>query len=123
MSSCNLAETIHNKWLQQSRNLGNDLYVATIDDFVRAFLKMIKYYQYLKGSQAGTGPSKEELNRDRWRELGMQSLSVKQFQIFQECKNMSLGSPISKVRRFSACRRGKPTCLFVANLIHIGLTR
>ena len=37
MPSCNLSETVHNKWLQQSGNRGSDLYVATVDDFVRAF--------------------------------------------------------------------------------------
>ena len=36
MPSCNLSETVHNKWLQQSGNRGSDLYVATVDDFVRA---------------------------------------------------------------------------------------
>ena len=38
MPSCNLAETVHNKWLQQSGNRENDLYVATVDDFVKAFM-------------------------------------------------------------------------------------
>ena len=61
MPSCNLAETIHNKWLQQSGNRGNDLYVATVDDFVRAFMQVVAYYEYLNGDRAGTGPGKEEL--------------------------------------------------------------
>jgi hypothetical protein len=61
MPSCNLAETVHNKWLQQSGNRGKDLYIATVDDFVRAFMQMVRYYQYLKGNQVGTGPGKEEL--------------------------------------------------------------
>ena len=61
MPSCNLAETVHNKWLQQSGNRGNDLYVATVDDFVRAFMQVVAYYQYLNGDRAGTGPGKEEL--------------------------------------------------------------
>ena len=61
MPSCNLAETVHNKWLQQSGNRGNDLYVATVDDLVRAFMQMVRYYQFLKGKNAGTGPGKEEL--------------------------------------------------------------
>jgi hypothetical protein len=59
--SCNLAETVHNKWLQQSGNRGNDLYVATVDDYVRAFMQMVRYYQFLKGENPGTGPGKEEL--------------------------------------------------------------
>ena len=61
MPTCNLAETIHNKWLQQSSKHGTDLYVATNDDFVRAFMQMVRYYQYLKGNHAGTCPRKEEL--------------------------------------------------------------
>ena len=61
MPSCNLSETIHNKWLQQSGNRGSDLYVATVDDFVRAFMQCTNYYAYLKGDRSGTGPGKEEL--------------------------------------------------------------
>ena len=61
MPSCNLAETVHNKWLQQSGNYGNDLYVATWDDLVRAFMQMVRYYQFLKGENARIGPGKEEL--------------------------------------------------------------
>ena len=61
MPSCNLAETIHNKWLQQSGNRGNNLYIATVDDFVRAFMQVAVYYQYLNGERVGTGPGKEEL--------------------------------------------------------------
>jgi hypothetical protein len=61
MPSCNLAETVHNRWLQQSGNRGNDLYDATVDDFVRAFMQCTSYYQFLKGQKSGTGPSKQEL--------------------------------------------------------------
>jgi hypothetical protein len=34
MSSCNLAESIQNKWLQASGNNGGDLYIVTVNDFV-----------------------------------------------------------------------------------------
>jgi hypothetical protein len=61
MPSCNLAETKHNAWLQESGNRGNDLYVATINDFVRALIQVSRYYQFLKGDYVGTGPEKEEL--------------------------------------------------------------
>ncbi len=61
MPSCNLAETVHNKWLQASGNKGNDLYVSTVDDYIRAFMQVVAYYQYLKGNVGGTGPDKEEL--------------------------------------------------------------
>jgi hypothetical protein len=61
MSSCNLAETKHNAWLQESGDLGNDLYVASIDDFVKALIQVSRYYQFLKGEYTRTGPGKEEL--------------------------------------------------------------
>ena len=65
MPSCNLAETVYNKWLQASGNKGGDLYVATVDDYIRAFLQVVAYYQFLKGGISGVGPSKEELKL-RW---------------------------------------------------------
>ena len=61
MSSCNLAETVHNKWLQAFGNKGGDLYIAVVDDYIRAFLQVVAYYQYLKGGVGGMGPSREEL--------------------------------------------------------------
>ena len=61
MSSCNLAEIVHNNWLQQSSNRGKDLYVAIVDDFVRALLQVSRYYQFLKGELIRTGLGKEEL--------------------------------------------------------------
>jgi hypothetical protein len=61
MPSCNLTETVHNKWLQASGNRGNDLYTATVDNYIRAFTQVVAYYQFLKGDVGGTGPSKEEL--------------------------------------------------------------
>jgi hypothetical protein len=53
MPSCNLVETIHNKWLQQSSNRDNDLYVATIDDFIQALMLVVRSYQYIKGEYTG----------------------------------------------------------------------
>jgi hypothetical protein len=61
MPSCNLAESMHHKWNQQSGNRGSDLYIATVDDFIQALMQVVQYYQYLKGDRAGTGPGKEEL--------------------------------------------------------------
>ena len=61
MPSCNLTESIHNKWLQASGNNGDDLYVATVDDFVRGFLQVVNYYQFLKGDVGGICPTKKEL--------------------------------------------------------------
>ena len=59
MPSCNLVESVHNKWLQQSGKKGNDLFVAAVDDLVRAFMQVVAYFQFLKGERAGTGPEKE----------------------------------------------------------------
>jgi hypothetical protein len=52
---------MHHKWNQQSGNRGSDLYVTTVDDFIQALMQVIRYYQYLKGDRASTGPGKEEL--------------------------------------------------------------
>jgi len=38
MPNCNLIKSIYNKWLQASGNKGGDLYMATVDDYIRAFL-------------------------------------------------------------------------------------
>ena len=57
--TCNLAETVHNKWLQQSEKRGTDLYIATVDDYVRAFMQMVRYYQFLKGEKPGTVQEKK----------------------------------------------------------------
>ena len=65
MPSCNLVETIYNKWLQAFGNKGGNLYIAIVDDYICAFLQVIAYYQFLKGGIGGVGPSKEELKL-RW---------------------------------------------------------
>ena len=37
------------------------MYIAAVDDYIRAFLQVVAYYQYLKGGVGSMGPSKEEL--------------------------------------------------------------
>jgi hypothetical protein len=61
MLNCNLAESIHNKWLQASDNKGGDLYVFTVDEYIRAFFQVVVYHQFFKSGVGGDGPSKEEL--------------------------------------------------------------
>jgi hypothetical protein len=61
MPSCNLSETAHNKWLQQSGNHGNDLFAATYEDKKRTVIQMTNYRACLKGKASGTSPSKQEL--------------------------------------------------------------
>lgn len=41
--------------------MGSDLYIATVDDYVRAFQQSTNYHAFLKGSKSGTGPNKDEL--------------------------------------------------------------
>ena len=55
--TCNLSETVHNKWLQASGNKMVDLYSVTVDDYSRAALQSTAYFNFLKGGRSGTGPS------------------------------------------------------------------
>ena len=59
MPSYNFTKTVHNKWLRQSWNWNTNLYIATIDDFVQAFIQGVRYH--LKGVYVSTSPRKEEL--------------------------------------------------------------
>jgi hypothetical protein len=59
--SCNLSETIHNKWQQQSGNHGDNLFAATYDDKIRAFMQMTNYRTYTKGNLLKIGLSRQEL--------------------------------------------------------------
>ena len=61
MPSCNLAETVHNRWLQQSGNQMMSLYEATVDDLIRAFMQTTNYRTYLKGGRLEKDPDKAEL--------------------------------------------------------------
>ena len=61
MPTCNLAETVHNKWLQQSGNKMTCLYEATVDDLIRAFMQIANYRSWLKGGSTGKGPDSASL--------------------------------------------------------------
>jgi hypothetical protein len=55
MPTCNLAETMHNKWLQQSGNKMTCLYQATVDDLICAFMQIANYRSWLRGGSTGKG--------------------------------------------------------------------
>ena len=55
MPTCNLAKTMHNKWLQQSGNKMICLYEATMDDLIRAFIQIVNYRSWLRGGPTGKG--------------------------------------------------------------------
>ena len=59
--TCNLSETMYNKWQQASGGKILDLYQATLDDYARAALQLLFYFNYLRGGPSGTGPSRSEL--------------------------------------------------------------
>ena len=52
------SETMHNKWLQAFGGKMIDVNHATIDDFARAPLQSLFYFNYLRGGPFGTGPNK-----------------------------------------------------------------
>jgi hypothetical protein len=56
--TCNLAETMHNKWFQASENNITDLYNATLDDYCRAALQSTAYHNFFKGVGGRTGPDR-----------------------------------------------------------------
>lgn len=55
MPTCNLAKTIHNKWLQHIGNKIIYLYKATMDIMICAFMQITKYWTWLKGVSNGKG--------------------------------------------------------------------
>jgi hypothetical protein len=120
MPSCNLSETAHNKWLQQSSNRGNDLFATTCDDKIRAVIQMTNYRAYLKGKASGTGPSKQELKPDVaviQRRLKRRSTS------FQGWRWPPPGSRIWRAKRSLAARSESWTSHQVMMVTLIDLTR
>ena len=61
MPFCNLSITIHNKWLQMSGKRAHNLFDATCDDSIHAWMQMTNYRAYLRGHASGFGPNKGEL--------------------------------------------------------------
>ena len=61
MPTCNIAETVHNKWLQQSSNNMTCLYETTLDDMIRVFMQIINYRTWLKGESDRKGPDSASL--------------------------------------------------------------
>ena len=52
---------MHHKWQQASGGKISDVYHATLDDYARAALQSLFYFNYLRGGPSGTGPSRSEL--------------------------------------------------------------
>ena len=56
LPKCNLAETMHNEWLQQSENKMICMYEATVDDLIRAFIQIANYKSWLRRGSTSKGP-------------------------------------------------------------------
>ena len=61
MPTCNLAKTMHNKWLQQSANKMTYLYEATMDDLMCVFMHIENYKWCLRGVSLGKGHNSTSL--------------------------------------------------------------
>ena len=59
--TCNLIETMHEKWLQQSCNSMTTLYKATTVDMIQTFMQITNYHSWLKGGSLGEGIDQELL--------------------------------------------------------------
>jgi hypothetical protein len=61
MPTCNFAKIVHNILLQQLGKHDTCLYIATFDDYIRAFKQSTLYKQYLQGSPSSHGLDRNEL--------------------------------------------------------------
>ena len=105
MPNCNLAESIHNN--------DGDLYVAIVDDHMRAFFQVLAYHQFLKGGIGGDGPSKEELKlrcaQCRAQRTNDPAVLQKVLLDMHAGRNYVLVVPTSRVPRFSVRGNASPT--------------
>jgi hypothetical protein len=99
MPSCNLSETVHNKWLQQSGNHGNNLFAATYNDKIRVVMQMTNYRAYLKGKSFGTSPSKQELKLRAARRSSDPKKIEKALSQLQGWRSLPPGSNIWSIKR------------------------
>jgi hypothetical protein len=113
MPNCNLAESIHNKWLQTFGNKGGNLYVATVDDYIRAVLQVVAYHQFLNGGVGGDGPSKDKLKlrcaQCRAQRTGDPATLQKVHSTLKASTNYVLVVPTSRVSRFLTRRNASLT--------------
>ncbi len=61
MPTYNLSETVHNIWLQNFGKSVGCCFVATSNDYVRAFKQSVTYRIYLNGGRCRNAPVRDEL--------------------------------------------------------------
>ena len=89
MPTCNLAETIHNKWLQQFGNKMSCLYEATVDDMIRAFVHIANYWSWLKGGSSGKGPDQPSLKLKAAAHIGDPKLLAEAMRSYHGAKGLN----------------------------------
>ena len=96
-----------------SGNKGGDLYVATVNDYIWAFLQIVVYHQFLKGGVGGDGPSKEKLKlrcpQRRTQHTGDPVVLQKVLLDFKWWDISVFVGPTSRVPKYSAHRNASPT--------------
>ncbi len=70
MSTCNLFEIVHSLWIHQFKKSVGCLFIATSDDYVRAFRQSASYRVYLNGGRCGKGLGRDELRLQRANQFG-----------------------------------------------------
>ena len=105
MPSCNLAESIHNKWLQASGNKDGNLYVATVDDFFAPFYKLLHTTNSLKVELAEMVQAKKN-----WSSR-LLNVELNVLAILQCCKRSCLLCPVGKSFTLAMHTLRSPRCL------------
>jgi len=101
--------------------------MATVDDYVRLFMQMVKYYQYLKGNQAGTGSGKEEMlfrvAQHFAKQTGNPKSLTEALSNIPGIEEFVHRKPQLEVRKSLDHKKERLTCPLDASSIHIGQTR
>ena len=97
MPFCNLSETVYNKWLQMSGKQANNLFDATCNDSIHAWMQMTNYRAYFRGHASSSGPSKGELKLRAGRRSGCLKKIAEALNTLPEAHNM--GSRVPHLER------------------------
>lgn len=89
MPLCNLAETVHNKWLQQSGNKMTCLYKAIVDDTIRTFMQITNYCTWLKGGSTRKELDEASLKVKATTHIGDPKLIAEAIKVFPRAKDLN----------------------------------
>ena len=123
LPSCNLSDIVHNKWLQMSEKGGNNLFDATCDDSIRAWIQMTNYRVYVKGYASGSGPLKGELRLRATRRNGDPKKNAEALNTLPRAEGVGTRIPHLERKETFGAQKGRWTCPLVMQETHIGRTR